>query len=97
MLRLLLVVFFVVTLLAVPPSEDRALCWVIVACYAVWSVVVGILVRLASASVAPYVWLALFFDVLAVTALALVASCAPASSRWSVSAARCCRRCSADG
>jgi two-component system, NarL family, sensor kinase len=73
MLRLLLVVFFVVTLLAVPPSEDQALCWVIVACYAVWSVVVGILVRLASASAAPYVWLALFFDVLAVTALALVA------------------------
>ncbi len=73
MLRILLVLFFVVTLLAVPPSEDQALCWVIVACYAVWSVVVGILVRLASAAVAPYVWLALFFDVLAVTALALVA------------------------
>jgi two-component system NarL family sensor kinase len=72
-LRLLLVVFFVLTLLAVPPSEDQALCWVIVACYAVWSVVVGILVRLSSAAVAPYVWLTLFFDVLAVTALALVA------------------------
>jgi two-component system NarL family sensor kinase len=72
-LRLLLVGFFVVTLVALPPSEDLALCWVIVVCYAVWSVVVGILVRLASAGVAPYVWLALFFDVLAVTALALVA------------------------
>ena len=73
MLRMLLVIFFVITLLAVPPSEDQALCWVIVICYAVWSVVVGILVRLASAAAAPYVWLALFFDVLAVTALALVA------------------------
>ncbi|WP_432477139.1 sensor histidine kinase [Nocardioides sp. GXQ0305] len=72
-LRLLLVGFFVVTLLTVPPAEDQALCWVIVICYAVWSVVVGILVRLASAAAAPYVWLALFFDVLAVTAFALVA------------------------
>jgi two-component system NarL family sensor kinase len=71
-LRLALVAYFVATLLAFPPV-DQELSWLIVLCYLVWAVVIGLLVRRASAAVAPYVWLALLFDLLATGALAMVA------------------------
>jgi two-component system NarL family sensor kinase len=80
-LRLALVAFFVVALLAVPPGDELALSWVIVLSYAVWSVVVGLLVGLASVEAASYVWLALLFDVLATTALTLVAD-SSAEQTW---------------
>ncbi len=72
-LRLALVAFFVATLLLIPPGDGQALCWVIVLCYLVWAVVVGLLVSHETAEVAPYIWLALIFDVLATSSLTLVA------------------------
>jgi two-component system NarL family sensor kinase len=72
-LRLVLVAFFVATLVWVPPNDSRVLSWLIVVCYAVWSLAIGVLVGFASARVASYVWLALFVDVVATAALTLVA------------------------
>jgi two-component system NarL family sensor kinase len=71
-LRLVLVAFFVATLLWVPPNDSRVLSWLIVACYAAWSLAIGVLVEAASVRVASYVWLSLFVDVLATAALTLV-------------------------
>lgn len=73
-LRLLLVAFFAAVLIFVPPATDLVACWVITAAYAVWSLVVGVLVRVGGRDVLPYVWLAILVDVLAVTALTLVAA-----------------------
>ena len=80
-LRLALVAFFVGTLLAVPPGSGLFVSWVVVVCYAVWSVVIGYLVGIASAEAATYVWLALFFDVIATAALTLVAD-SSAEQTW---------------
>ena len=80
-LRLLLVASCVATLLAVPPGDGELLSWIIVICYLVWAVVVGLRVSQASAEAAPYVWLALLFDVLATSALTLVAD-ASAQQTW---------------
>jgi two-component system NarL family sensor kinase len=71
-LRLMLATFFVATLIWVPPNDSRVLSWLIVVCYAAWSVAVGVLTGYATARVASYVWLALFVDVLATAALTLV-------------------------
>ncbi len=79
--RLALVAFFVATLLVFPPGDGEALSWVIVLCYLVWAVVVGLLVSQASEEVAPYVWLALIFDVLATCSLTVVAD-ASAEQTW---------------
>jgi two-component system NarL family sensor kinase len=72
-LRLVLVVFFVATLVWVPPSDNQVLSWLIVICYAVWSLAVGVLVGFANLRAASYVWLALFVDVLVTAGLTLVA------------------------
>ena len=71
-LRLVLVAFFVATLLWVPPDDGQVVSWVIVACYAVWAVAIGVMVGFASVRAASYVWLALFVDVLATAGLTLV-------------------------
>ena len=73
-LRLLLVAFFAAVLIFVPPIEDLLRCWVIVAAYGVWSLVVGALIRMRGRGLLRYVWLALMVDVVAVAALTLVAA-----------------------
>jgi two-component system, NarL family, sensor kinase len=73
-LRVLLVGFFAAVLIFVPPAEDLVLCWVIIAAYAVWSLVVGLVVRLGGLRVLRWVWLAIGVDVVAVAAVTLVAA-----------------------
>jgi two-component system, NarL family, sensor kinase len=73
-LRLLLVGFFAAVLIFVPPDEDLVLCWLIIVAYGVWSLVVGLVVRLGGLSVLRWVWLAIGVDVVAVAALTLVAA-----------------------
>ena len=80
-LRVALIAFFAGTLFVIPPGEGQALSWVIVLCYLVWAVVVGLLVSQATEEVAPYVWLALIFDVLATSSLTVVAD-ASAQQSW---------------
>jgi two-component system, NarL family, sensor kinase len=73
-LRLLLAVFLAAALAFVPPDDDLGLCWLIVTCYAVWSVVVSVLVRYGGRGTLRYLWLAVFVDVFALGALTLVAA-----------------------
>ena len=80
-LRVALIAFFAGTLFVIPPGEGQALSWVIVLCYLVWAVVVGLLVSQATEEVVPYVWLALIFDVLATSSLTVVAD-ASAQQSW---------------
>ncbi len=80
-LRVALIAFFAGTLFVIPPGDGQALSWVIVLCYLVWAVVVGLLVSQATEEVVPYVWLALIFDVLATSSLTVVAD-ASAQQSW---------------
>ena len=74
LLRLVLVAFLAAVLVFEPPIEDLALCWVIVALYGSWSVVVSVLVRAGGRRMLRYVWLAVLVDVVAIAAVTLVAA-----------------------
>lgn len=73
-LRLVLVGYFAAVLIFIPPSEDLRLCWVIVGGYGLWSVVVGVLVRVGGLRVLRYVWLGVLVDVVGIAALTMVAA-----------------------
>ncbi len=73
-LRLVLVGYFAAVLIFIPPSEDLRLCWVIVGGFRVWSLVVGVLVRVGGRRVLRYVWLGVLVDVVAIAALTLLAA-----------------------
>ncbi|WP_433167569.1 sensor histidine kinase [Kribbella sp. CA-247076] len=81
LLRLLLAAFLVAVLVAQPPAEHLVLCWVIVGCYAVWSVTSAVILRFGGPGLLPYTWLALAVDVIALTALTLVADTS-ADTTW---------------
>jgi two-component system NarL family sensor kinase len=72
-LRLLLGLFFVAVLIFQPPDQHLALCWLVVICYALWSIAVGALIRAGGLRSLHYAWLALFIDVFTVAALTLIA------------------------
>jgi two-component system NarL family sensor kinase len=72
-LRLLLGLFFVAVLIFQPPDQHLALCWLVVICYALWSIAVGALIRAGGVRSLHYAWLALFVDVFTVAALTLIA------------------------
>ena len=74
LLRLVLVVFLAAVLVFEPPIEGRALCWVIVALYGIWSVVIGVVVKVGGRRMLRYVWLAVLVDVVAIAAVTLVAA-----------------------
>ena len=71
-LRLVLVGFFACVLFWQSPAENSLLCWAVVACYAVWAVVIGGLVRAGGPRLIPLVWASMFVDVLATGSLALL-------------------------
>ncbi len=80
-LRLLLGLFFVGVLIFQPPDQHLALCWLVVICYALWSIAVAALVRAAGVRSLHYAWLALFVDVFTVAALTLIAD-SSAQQSW---------------
>lgn len=79
-LRLVLVAYFAGVLILVPPSDPVA-CWVIVAGYAAWSVLLGIAVRTQGPRFLRYVWLAVLVDVVAV-ALLMAGAAGPDPLSW---------------
>jgi two-component system, NarL family, sensor kinase len=80
-LRLVLGLFFVAVLIFQPPDQHLALCWLVVICYALWSVAVGALIRAGGVRSLRYAWLALFVDVFTVAALTLIAD-SSAQQSW---------------
>jgi two-component system NarL family sensor kinase len=80
-LRLLLGLFFVAVLIFQPPDQHLALCWLVVICYALWSLAVGALIRAGGVRSLHYAWLALFVDVVTVAALTLIAD-SSAQQSW---------------
>jgi len=80
-LRLLLGLFFVAVLIFQPPDQHQALCWLVVICYALWSIAVGALIRAGGVRSLHYAWLALFVDVFTVAALTLIAD-SSAQQSW---------------
>jgi two-component system, NarL family, sensor kinase len=74
MLRAVLVTFVVLVVVFTPPVHDRGGCYAIAAVYAVSSAGVSWLVRRGGEQPLRLIWLALFVDLLALAALAIVAS-----------------------
>lgn len=72
-LRGVLVVFVVLTVAIVPPVHDRVASEVLAATYAAWALAVGVWGWRARASAVALVWVALFADLAALAALALLA------------------------
>lgn len=79
-LRLVLVAYFAGVLIFVPPRDPVA-CWIIVAAYAAWSVLLGIVVRTQGPRLLRYVWLAVLVDVVAVAVL-MAAAAEPDPVSW---------------
>lgn len=74
LLRLLLAAFAVAAVALEPPASGALACAVIVGVYAVWCVVSTMVARRAGLFVVQYAWLAVFVDLLALTALTVIAS-----------------------
>ncbi len=72
-LRALLVVFMTLTLAFVPPADDVAASWLIVAAYAVWAAAVAVWAFHGGLGPVRWTWLALLVDALAITVLTVVA------------------------
>ncbi|MET0695460.1 MAG: ATP-binding protein [Propionibacteriaceae bacterium] len=77
-LRAVLVAFVALTVISMPPAFDATGCYVIVACYAAWSVAVGVLIH--RRGLIRFVWLSLFVDVAFLATLAIVADNSAAES-----------------
>ena len=73
-LRLVLATFVLVTVLVLPPADHATTCTVIAVAYAVWAVLSALATRRIGTRLVALIWLALLVDVLALTAVALVAS-----------------------
>ncbi len=71
-LRLVLVAFAAGVLLFVPPTQDLALCWVVLGGYAIWCLALQLVVRRGGPPLLRYVWLAVLVDVAALAILMLV-------------------------
>ena len=71
-LRLLLGLFYILVLILQPPDIHLVLCWLVVICYLVWTLAVGVLTRAGGVRALRFSWLALFVDVITVAALTLI-------------------------
>lgn len=80
-LRLLLVVFVAVTVLAVPPGNGEFACDLVITVYLAWVVVLAVLVRRGGVGLLRWGWLALFID-LAVLATLTVLTGVTAEQSW---------------
>ena len=71
-LRLLLGLFYILVLILQPPDIHLVVCWLVVICYLVWTLAVGVLTRAGGVRALRFSWLALFVDVITVAALTLI-------------------------
>jgi two-component system, NarL family, sensor kinase len=71
-LRLLLGLFYILVLILQPPDIHLAVCWLVVICYLVWTLAIGVLTRGGGVRALRFSWLALFVDVIAVASLTLI-------------------------
>jgi two-component system NarL family sensor kinase len=69
-LRCVLAVFVLLVVVAVPPADDAGACLAIAVAYLVWAAALALVAR----GLVRYIWLALLVDVVALTAVSLVAS-----------------------
>jgi len=74
LLRIALVVFVVVTVVAVPPVRYRVGCYVVAGAYTAWAIGLAWLSQRGGERPVRLVWLALFVDLAALTVLSLLAS-----------------------
>ena len=74
LLRCVLAAFVLVTVLVLPPASDAGACRAIAVAYAAWAVAGAVATRLIGRRLVSLIWLALLVDVLALTAVSLVAS-----------------------
>jgi two-component system NarL family sensor kinase len=81
LLRGVLAAFVVLVVVIVPPVHDTAACGVIAGAYAAWAVVVGVWGWRGGPLSLRFMWLALFGDLTALTALTLLAG-ASAQESW---------------
>ncbi|MGI5128810.1 sensor histidine kinase [Pseudonocardia sp. CA-107938] len=71
-LRAVLLVFLAATVLAVPPGRGLLACELVVAAYAIWMVAFAVWLRGGGPTVVRFAWLALFVDLVVLTALTLL-------------------------
>src|SRR3954469_11215946 len=74
LLRFVLAAFVLLTVVLEPPADDSVACYVIAGCYAVWTVGVAAFASRGGIAVVRLIWLALFVDLIVLTAITLVAS-----------------------
>jgi two-component system, NarL family, sensor kinase len=74
MLRFALAAFMIAVVVAVPPDRLRVACYVVAGGYAIWSIVIAWSARRRDEIVIRRIWMALIVDVLALVALAVLAS-----------------------
>jgi two-component system NarL family sensor kinase len=75
------VVFLLAVMIFVPPDRYQLACWVIVLTYAIGSAVLGVLLTLQHRGHLRWLWLAPFFDVAVLVALAFIAD-QSATATW---------------
>ena len=73
LLRFVLAAFVLLTVVLEPPADDSVACYVIAGCYAVWTVGVAAFAARGGIAVVRLIWLALFVDLIVLTAITIVA------------------------
>jgi two-component system NarL family sensor kinase len=81
-LRFVLIVFVVLTSALLPPDSGDEVTYVIVAVYAAWMALLGWQIRRGGAWPIQHLWPAVFVDVAAISALALVAGTTSGKDSW---------------
>ncbi|MGV9824861.1 sensor histidine kinase [Gordonia sp. NPDC003429] len=71
-LRLILAVFVVLVIAFDPPARSLAATWTVVGCYVAWCVGSAVAAPLLGLRIARFAWLAVFIDLAALTALAVL-------------------------
>jgi two-component system, NarL family, sensor kinase len=72
LLRGALVLFVALTIVVFPPDHDRGGCYAIVGAYALWTALLGLWTWRGGPAPVRFVWLALFVDLVALSALSLL-------------------------
>jgi two-component system NarL family sensor kinase len=80
-LRGVLVVFVILTVAVVPPQHDAAACYVVAGVYAAWAAAIGFWSWRGGTRALRFAWMAAFFDLAALAALAVLAG-ASAQQSW---------------
>jgi two-component system, NarL family, sensor kinase len=73
LLRFVLALFVLLTVVLEPPADDTIACYVIAGCYAAWTVGVAKFASSGGLAVVRLIWLALFVDLIVLTAITVVA------------------------